>query len=641
MVCIGLGGLVGLAMLAGSTFLSYRAGNVAMDGGSRRIRQMSTALDMKAAHLKLGQTAMQAIIDREKGTVSDENTAAMQEASSALMKHVAEFSRDLDGNEGVSTADLSKRVEDLNRSITKDLVELIGTSSKRSEAIKQEFRKIHESLVDSSARVEGALNTFEAALQRKITTAADEEEVGKLKAGLESLSYIRKAANNLVIAALESMVEKESGSIPEKRMNVINRGSGYLEKNVPKLSEYAQAENEKAMAENVQNDTKALRSTISDSLIPLIKNGASETAKIRETFRKFENDLTRNAAEVGAMLDGAAGTSMSEAEQSMTEMKETGRATFSKSIFVFLVCLIVIIPLTLLIATKVTGALKNLSNRMDESSVRVANASAQLADAGRQLAEGATEQAASIEETSASLEEMSAMTRQNADNAKQATRLMTEAEQVVSDATASMTRLTASMGEITKASEDTSKIIKTIDEIAFQTNLLALNAAVEAARAGEAGAGFAVVADEVRNLAMRAAEAAHNTANLIEGTVTKIREGSSLVAQTGRAFDKVAITVSKSGELVGEIAAASQEQALGIEQVSRAVSDMDRVVQQNCANAEESASASEEMSSQAEQMKEYVSGLLNLVGGNTKEDAKTPPEGRLPSPEKQLQLTEG
>jgi len=172
------------------------------------------------------------------------------------------------------------------------------------------------------------------------------------------------------------------------------------------------------------------------------------------------------------------------------------------------------------------------------------------------------------------------------------------------------------MDEINRASEETSKIIKTIDEIAFQTNLLALNAAVEAARAGEAGAGFAVVADEVRNLAMRAAEAAKNTANLIDGTVKKVKEGSELVASTSTSFADVVQRTGKVGGLVGEITAASQEQAQGIDQISKAVAEMDKVVQQNAANAEESAAAAEQMSAQSEEMKSFVNDLFALVSGN-------------------------
>jgi methyl-accepting chemotaxis protein len=261
-------------------------------------------------------------------------------------------------------------------------------------------------------------------------------------------------------------------------------------------------------------------------------------------------------------------------------------------------------------------AILRVGGGLNEGAEQVASASGQISSSSQSLAEGASEQAASIEETSSSLEEMSAMTKQNAENANEADNLMKEANQVVTQANDSMTELTTSMAEISKASEETSKIIKTIDEIAFQTNLLALNAAVEAARAGEAGAGFAVVADEVRNLAMRAAEASKNTADLIEGTVKRVKDGSGLVGETNEAFTEMAGSTGKVGELVGEIAAASNEQADGIEQINRAVSEMDKVVQQNAANAEESASASEEMNAQAMQMRQFVADLVTLVGGN-------------------------
>jgi len=258
---------------------------------------------------------------------------------------------------------------------------------------------------------------------------------------------------------------------------------------------------------------------------------------------------------------------------------------------------------------------------LDSAAMQVSVAADHITASGQSLAEGASEQAASIEETSSSLEEMSSITKQNADNASHADSLMRDANQIVAKANESMSRLTVAMQEISTASQETSKIIKTIDEIAFQTNLLALNAAVEAARAGEAGAGFSVVADEVRNLAMRAADAARNTSHLIEGIVVKVKEGYGLVELTDKAFATVADRSSEVGKLVSEISASSREQAQGVEHVNIAVAEMDKVVQQNAANAEEFASSSQELSSQAEQMKIYVEALEGVIQGSKESSA--------------------
>jgi methyl-accepting chemotaxis protein len=279
--------------------------------------------------------------------------------------------------------------------------------------------------------------------------------------------------------------------------------------------------------------------------------------------------------------------------------------------------LVVVIAASLVFTRRsITRPVQRIIGGLNEGAQQVTSASEQLSSASQSLADGASEQAASIEETSSTLEEMSAMTRRNAENAGHADGLMKQVATVVHQAGRSMTDLTSSMGEITKAGEETSKIIKTIDEIAFQTNLLALNAAVEAARAGEAGAGFAVVADEVRNLAMRAADAARSTSDLIENTNRKVKTGNGLAVSTNEAFVQLTEVASRVGELVAEIAAASREQSLGIDQINTAVGEMNKVTQQNSANAEESAAASEEMYAQAEQIKAMVRELLALVGGN-------------------------
>jgi methyl-accepting chemotaxis protein len=285
--------------------------------------------------------------------------------------------------------------------------------------------------------------------------------------------------------------------------------------------------------------------------------------------------------------------------------------------FVSLGCIGMIIPITYIFSKLLTKPINRIIQGLIKTSDQVASASGQVASSSQSLAQGTSEQASSLEETSSSLEEMASMTKQNADNARQADHLSNDSLDNLNNANHSMKALIQSMGDTSEASGNIAKIIKTIDEIAFQTNLLALNAAVEAARAGEAGAGFSVVADEVRNLALRSSDASGNTQELIEDIIKKIEAGSGLVQETDDRYRKVALSVQKVTELVGEISGVSDQQAQGIEQVATLVQQMDKVVQQTAANAEESASASEEMSAQAEQMKGVVKDLVAIVSGGS------------------------
>ncbi len=330
-------------------------------------------------------------------------------------------------------------------------------------------------------------------------------------------------------------------------------------------------------------------------------------------------DLGRQRTQVGdAVLKGAQDTAMAGIKHT-DEIATSAAQSLSTSSTVMLVGLATAIAIGIALAVFITRSIvkpiRRIIDNLNEGSEQVSAASGQVSAASQSLAEGATEQAAGLEETSSSLEEMSSMTKQNADNAQQANTLATEARRSAGTGAESMGRMNQAIQDIQKSSDETAKIIKVIDEIAFQTNLLALNAAVEAARAGEAGKGFAVVAEEVRNLAMRSAEAAKNTASMIEESVKNSKNGVDIAGEVGKVLDEIVQSIGKTTDLVSEIAAASQEQAQGIDQVNTAVAQMDKVTQQNAANAEESASASEELSAQAESMKEVVSELVALVGG--------------------------
>jgi methyl-accepting chemotaxis protein len=252
------------------------------------------------------------------------------------------------------------------------------------------------------------------------------------------------------------------------------------------------------------------------------------------------------------------------------------------------------------------------------ASEQVASASGQISSGSQTLSQGASEQASSLEEVSSSLHEMSSTSRRNAENAREARSLSDGAQASTDRGAESMKRLSEAIDKIKTSSDSTAKIVKTIDEIAFQTNLLALNAAVEAARAGDAGKGFAVVAEEVRNLAMRSAEAAKNTANLIEESVTNAEGGVAINQEVIRNLEEINGQINKVSAVMSEIAAASEQQSQGVEQVNTAIEQMNQVTQQVAANAEESASAAEELSGQSEEMKGMVGAFrLTNAASNT------------------------
>ncbi len=260
--------------------------------------------------------------------------------------------------------------------------------------------------------------------------------------------------------------------------------------------------------------------------------------------------------------------------------------------------------------------LSRLAEALDQGADQVVVASSQVSASSQSLAQGASEQAASLEETSSSLEEISSMTKRNTEGATRAKDFAGQTRSAADACSADMEEMKSAMAAIKASSDDVSKIIKTIDEIAFQTNILALNAAVEAARAGEAGMGFAVVAEEVRNLAQRSAHSAKETAGKIEDAVSRSAQGVQICGKVAHSLEEIVGKARQVDALVAEIAQASVEQTRGIVEVNAAVSQMDKITQANAAGAEESASAAEELNAQATAQKDAVAELLALVDGS-------------------------
>ena len=272
------------------------------------------------------------------------------------------------------------------------------------------------------------------------------------------------------------------------------------------------------------------------------------------------------------------------------------------------------------ISSNLSSEIGNVAERLGSSGREVSSASKQVANSSQNLAASASEQASSLEEISSSMEEMTAMTRQSSDNAREANGAMSEAKEAADSGAAGMERMNVAIAKIKQSSDETAKIVKTIDEIAFQTNLLALNAAVEAARAGEAGKGFAVVAEEVRNLAQRCAEAARTTSQLIEGSQKNAEEGVGMSGEVVELLGSISSTVQRAANIVGEVATACDEQARGIVQINEAIAQMDRVTQSNAADSEESAAASQELSAQSKMLMTMVGKLEDIVGGQNKSE---------------------
>ena len=272
------------------------------------------------------------------------------------------------------------------------------------------------------------------------------------------------------------------------------------------------------------------------------------------------------------------------------------------------------IVMSFMITRRTRGVLGGVANELADGASQVSSASGEISRASQSLAQSSSELAASIEETSATLEEISSMTKRNAESAGNAREIANQTRTAAETGATGMQSMTSAMDAIKISSENTAKIIRTIDDIAFQTNLLALNAAVEAARAGEAGAGFAVVAEEVRSLAQRSTQAARETTEKIQDSIQKSEHGVSISAEVAKTLGEIVTRARRVDELVAEIAAASKEQSTGVDQVVTAVSQMEKVTQSTAASAEECASAAEELNAQAIAQDSVVGQLRSLAG---------------------------
>ncbi len=447
--------------------------------------------------------------------------------------------------------------------------------------------------------------------------------VGDLNGDLDRAANVtarRQYLDGDLSASAAEMTSLERGCVLAAIVGDKNKSAGHLERfqTVQQRMQQDLAQLQKLMA--TQEARTRLRA---------FEQQSSAVAQAHEEFRQAMANQQMDAAisifgqKVEPTLDGITRQAGAMMDEQIREMASASGAAAAKSTRVRyaawgLMLLSLAIGVAVLWVVRQTGAsLQRFSVRMAESAEHVASAASQVSGASRSLAEGASQQAASLEETSASTEEIASITRKNADHALQVAGLMQQSAKGAEEVNQTLGRMVEKMKEIDGASNKIARIIKVIDEIAFQTNILALNAAVEAARAGEAGLGFAVVADEVRNLAQRCAQAAKDTAGLIEESITTSRDGNG---QLDRVSGAVLAMTENSGRvklLVDEVNAGSQEQARGMEQISRAVVEMEHVTQKAAAAAEESASAGAELDTYASNLRTLVAEMRQMVGAQS------------------------
>lgn len=381
---------------------------------------------------------------------------------------------------------------------------------------------------------------------------------------------------------------------------------------------------------NEEAEMSRLISAVEEPHIQLHEVGITVLKELQAGHRANAQKIFREKGETAMVRMDAAFSELDAFIQKVEAQhkKATESSEKTQKISVFIVTLIAALlgaAISILLSRSIMRVVGNVLN----ASESVANASDQISAGNQELAQRTQEQASALEETASTIEEMTSTVKQNAENAVRANKMAQDAACMASDSEKVSEDTTAAISEVAESSKRVADIINVINEIAFQTNLLALNAAVEAARAGEQGKGFAVVAGEVRNLAQRSAEAAKEIQELINDSVEKVGKGNKLVEKSGETLTQIIISIQKVADTISEISAASQEQAAGIDQVNKAVTMMDDVVQQNASLVEEAASASESLAMEAEELQSLMASFAGIGAKSFKTDRLTASKKRL------------
>ena len=499
----------------------------------------------------------------------------------------------------------------------------------------QKRRELMANSITQFDLMRDAIDRMELKLEDKLKVISDDESVSKaeLNSIYDSYTLLLNAdrdAYQAYVAQVQAMQCKD----PDEIIDIVKTNMENIQQVVERAKKASGIfDDETNIIYNEFQDYFAKWKDNSTSVVDLSsKSIGSRLARVEnhkkslaafDIFRQninaltemFETKISQEVEDINVKSQKAS----VESDEMCQGMKRGVKYTSAAGILIAVIS----IGISIVVCRAIIKVLQGAIDSMTSSSEQVASAATEVSSTSQSLANGSCEQAAGIEQITSSMSQIATQTEENVKNAKQAHQYAREVSDSTVSGTEAMEQMSSAINDIQKSSEETSKIVKTIDEIAFQTNLLALNAAVEAARAGEAGKGFAVVAEEVRNLAMRSAEAARSTTEMIEESVKNANNGVEIVTKVGSVLTEISESVNKTTTYVSNISTSNDEQAEAIAQIRDAINQMDSITQSNASAAEESASAAEELNAQAETVNDITHNLAVMVGGNSKANVKS------------------
>ncbi|PTY08772.1 chemotaxis protein [Opitutaceae bacterium EW11] len=548
----------------------------------------STAENNVAANLEASMLKLRMSVNEFLISGSDESVASYGQNQKALESALNK------ATEMITDPERSKDLTDAKKLLT----DYAGAFKKTVDLLHQRQQEVAQSLDPRATSIAEALKGMLVAARQ----SGDQNASFKTSTALQNFFEALASVNSYLLSGDPAHATKVRDSF-----TTLNKQVAAMQK------ELAEAE---ALDASLADPAKMkLLKQIGENSAAYIEGFDRVVAASEARAAVAKNELDRLAPLFTQKISNVRGK-LGELQDQIDQQTRSSQRLNERLVLGFSIAGIVVgILFSFLIVRSVTGPITRLTKRLTTGAEHTSLAAGQVTAASQTMADGSSRQAASLEESSASLEEMAGMTKKNAENAQAAKAIANQTRAAADVGAEDMKEMKAAMGAIQASSMEISKIIKTIDEIAFQTNLLALNAAVEAARAGEAGLGFAVVADEVRSLAQRSVQAARETAQKISDATSKSEQGAKISEKVAKSLDEITAKARQVDELIAEIAVASQEQSQGIEQVTRAVSDMDSVTQGNAATAQQTSAAAAELNNQAAQLTTIVEELTSMVSG--------------------------